>query len=117
EPRPAQGPRHRDDLPELRSLPAHVGLREYGVRAQDAEGAEARDLDTRRARGPGAGAGRRTQEATANSLRGPAAARRDGPRDRPRTAGVPDGRAALQPGGEAPRRDAGRDRPAAARPR
>ena len=47
----------------------------------------------------------------------PAPARRDGPRDRPRAAGVPDGRAALEPRREAARADARRDRsaPAAAR--
>ena len=40
----------------------------------------------------------------------PAPARRDGPRDRPRAAGVPDGRAALEPRREAPRRHARRAR-------
>ena len=37
-----EGSRHRDGLPELRALPAHDGVREHGVRAQAAEGAEAR---------------------------------------------------------------------------
>ena len=32
---PAEGPRHRDGLPELRALPAHDGRREHGLRAQD----------------------------------------------------------------------------------
>ena len=40
------------------------------------------------------------------ALRRPAAAGGDGPRDRPRAGGVPDGRAALEPGREAPRRHA-----------
>ena len=40
------------------------------------------------------------------ALRRPAAARRDGPRDRARAEGVPDGRAALEPRREAPRRHA-----------
>ena len=53
----------------------------------------------------------------ARALGRPAAARRDGPRDRARAAGVPDGRAALEPRREAARADARRDRPAAARPR
>ena len=51
----------------------------------------------------------------ADALRRPAPARRDGAGDRPRAAGVPDGRAAVQPRREAPRRDAGRDRTAPAR--
>ena len=42
----------------------------------------------------------------ARALGRPAAARRDGPRDRPPAGGVPDGRAALQPRREAPRADA-----------
>ena len=40
------------------------------------------------------------------AVRRPAAARRDGPRDRARAEGVPHGRAALQPRRKAPRRDA-----------
>ena len=38
--RRAQGSRHRDGLPELRAVPAHVDLRQHGVRAEAAEGAE-----------------------------------------------------------------------------
>ena len=30
----AEGPRHRDGVPELRALPAHDGAREHGLRAQ-----------------------------------------------------------------------------------
>ena len=33
--RAAEGPRHRDGLPELRALPAHDRRREHGLRAQD----------------------------------------------------------------------------------
>ena len=51
------------------------------------------------------------QAQAARALRRPAPARRDGPRDRPRAAGVPDGRAALEPRREAPRADARRDPP------
>ena len=43
------------------------------------------------------------------ALRRPAAARRDGPRDRAPAEGVPDGRAALEPRREAARADARRD--------
>src|SRR5262245_36785836 len=51
------------------------------------------------------------------ALRRPAPAGRDGPRDRARAAGIPDGRAALEPGREASRADAGRDPPAPAEAR
>ena len=50
----------------------------------------------------------------ARALGRSASARRDGPRDRPRAAGLPDGRAALEPRREAARADARRDPPAAA---
>ena len=53
----------------------------------------------------------------ARALRRPAPARRDGPRDRARAGGVPDGRAALEPRREAARADARRDREAPERPR
>ena len=41
--RPAQGPRHRDGLPELRALPAHDRAREPGVRPEDPQDAEGGD--------------------------------------------------------------------------
>ncbi len=47
----------------------------------------------------------------------PAPARGDGPRDRARPLGLPDGRAALEPRREAPRPDAHRGRAAPERPR
>ena len=53
----------------------------------------------------------------ARALRRPAPARRDGARDRAPAAGVPDGRAALEPRREAARADARGDRAAPARPR
>ena len=53
----------------------------------------------------------------ARALGRPAPARRHGPRDRAPSAGVPDGRAALEPRRQAARADARRDREAAARPR
>ena len=56
-------------------------------------------------------------EEAADALGRPAPAGGDGPRDRARAAGVPDGRAALQPRREAPRRDARRDLADPARPR
>ena len=52
----------------------------------------------------------------AGALRRPAAAGRDGSRDRARAAGLPHGRAALQPRRQAARADARRDQPPAGRP-
>ena len=52
------------------------------------------------------------QAQAARALGRPAPARRDGPRDRAPAAGVPHGRAAVQPRREAPRPDARRDRAA-----
>ena len=65
--------------------------------------------DPRPHRAPGPQAG--------DDVRRPAPARRDGPRDRPRAAGVPDGRAAVQPRREAARADARRGRAPAEAPR
>ena len=114
----AEGPGRGDGLPELRALPAHVGLRQHGLRAEDARrrrrprssgGSRGAAQDARALRG--------AEEEAADALRRPAAARRDGARDRARAAGVPDGRAALEPRREAARRDARRDRAHPARPR
>ena len=56
-------------------------------------------------------------EEAADALGRPAAARRDGAGNRAQPAGVPHGRAALEPRREAARGDAGRDRAPPARPR
>ncbi len=113
----AEGPGRGDGLPELRPLPAHVGLRQHGLRAEDARGREGRDRATRHRRSEEARALRGAEEETADALGRPAPARRDGARDRARAAGVPDGRALVEPRREATRRDARRDRPDPARPR
>ena len=109
-------PRHRDGVPELRALPAPLRLREHRLRPARQEGAEGRDRRARQGRRahPRPRAAARPQ--AAQPLGRPAPARRDGPRDRAPSAGVPDGRAALQPRREAARADARRDREAAARP-
>ena len=46
----AQGPRHRDGLPELRAVPAHDRAREHGLRAQAGEGRQGRDRPARSTR-------------------------------------------------------------------
>ena len=100
----AEGPRHRDGLPELRALPAHDRLRQHGLRSAP-PAASRRPVIERarrdaprdaRTRGP-------AREEAAHALGRPAPARRDGPGDRARAAGVPDGRAALEPRREAAR--------------
>ena len=44
----AEGPRHRDGLPELRALPAHDRLREHGLRPEAAQVPQAGDRPARR---------------------------------------------------------------------
>ncbi len=104
----AQGPRHRDGVPELRALSAHDRAREHGVPAEARRGAQGGD----RQQGAGGREGPRPHRAprpqAGEPLRRPAPARRDGPGDRSQSKGVPDGRAALQPRREAPRSDAHR---------
>ena len=112
----AEGARHRDGLPELRALPAHERLRQHGFRPEDARDRQGRDQAPRRSGGPDPRPRRGAVEAAAPSLGRPAAARRDGPRDRARAAGVPDGRASLEPRRQAPRPDARGDRPDPAEP-
>ena len=104
--RAAEGPRHRDGVPELRALPAHDGRRQHGLRAEDRRRAQGRDpqagsseaakiLDLERVPRPQA----------EGPLRWPAPAGRDGPGDRAPAAGVPHGRAAVEPRRQAPRAD------------
>ncbi len=109
--------RHRDGVPELRALPAPERVREHRVRTARQEGAEARDRPAGAGRRADARARGAARPQAARALRRPAPARRDGPRDRAAPAGVPDGRAALEPRREAARADARRDRapPAGAR--
>ena len=110
----AEGPRHRDGLPELRALPAHDGAREHGLRARSWPRVDKAEID------------RKVEEAARDArphpaprpqpgqpLRRPAPAGGDGAGDRARPEGLPDGRAALQPRREAAGADAHRGRPAA----
>ena len=107
----AEGPRHRDGLPDLRALPAHERAPEPRLRPQGAADAEGRDRAAGR-RGRGDARPLRPARAAAGAaLRRAAAARRDGPRDRARAAGVPARRAALEPRREASRRHARVARP------
>ena len=103
----AAAPRHRDGVPELRALSAHDRAPEPRLRAQGAEGAEGRGRAGASTRSPScSGLDRDARPQARAALRRPAPARRDGPRDRARAAGVPDGRAALEPRCQAPGRHA-----------
>ena len=115
--RAAEGPRHRHGVPELRAVPAHERVRQHGVRAQAAEGAEGRDRPAGARRGPHPRPRRAARPQAQGALGRPAPAGRHGPGHRPPPAGVPDGRAAVEPRRQAARADPRRDRPAPARPR
>ena len=111
----AEGPRHRHGVPVVRAVPAHDGRRQHRLRPEDPEDGQGRD------RAPGqegrrhAGTRPDARPQAEAAVRWPAAAGGDGPGHRPRAAGLPDGRAAVEPGRQAPRADARRDRPGAAR--
>ena len=110
--RPAQGSRHRDGLPELRALPAHVGPRQPRLRAQAAQGPQGRDRPPGQRGGRDHPAPEAPRPQAEGAVRRPAPARRARSRHRARAGRVPDGRAALQPRRQAARPDARRDRPA-----
>ena len=109
----AQGPRHRDGVPELRALSAHERVRQHGLRPTDPRHVARRDRGAREARGRHPRARDAARAAAAPAVGRPAAARRDGPRDRPRTGGLPVRRAAVEPRRQAARPDALRDPEAA----
>ena len=107
--RPA-GPRHRHGVPVLRAVPAHDACADniaYGLklRKMPKDEIERADPEGRRHARADPAAGPQAQAA----LRRPAPAGGDGPGHRPRAAGVPDGRAAVQPGRQAAGADARRD--------
>ena len=87
----------------------------FGLRARRAPKAEIKA--PRRERGQALGLGEPARAQAAPALRRSAPARRDGARDRARAAGLPDGRAAVEPRRAPARADArgGRARPARAR--
>ena len=105
-------PKSRDIAMVFQSYALYPHLTVYdniAFRAEDQEDAEGRDPPARATRRPRILDLEPLPEAQApRALGRPAAARRDGPRDRPPAGGVPDGRAAVQPRREAPRADARR---------
>ncbi len=100
---PAEGPGHRDGVPELRALPAHDGCRHSGLRPEDGRASPRPSVTSASLRPLTCWAWRSSSPASQGALRWSASARRDGSRDRPPAAGLPDGRAPLQPGRETPR--------------
>ena len=113
----AQGPRHRDGLPELCAVPPHDGVRQHRLRPQAGPGSQAGDRQPG-AQGGGDPRARAVPLPQARAALGrPAPAGGDGPGDRAPAGGVPHGRAAVQPRRQAARPDAGRDRPPPTRPR
>ena len=115
QPHGAQGPGHRDGVPELRAVPAPHRVRQHRLRAAPAQDAEGRDRQARAARGRGARARGLPRAQAARALRRPAPAGRHGARHRARAPGVPHGRAALQPRRQAARADARGDQQPAGR--
>ena len=107
--RAAEGPRHRDGVPELRALPAYDRVREHVVRAAAAEVPEGRDQGAGRERGPHPRHHPPARPPAEAALGRTAAARRDGPRDRAQSQGVPVRRAAVEPRRQTARADAHRD--------
>ena len=109
----AEGPGHRDGVPELRPLPAHERRAEPGVRPEAPQDAEGRAAATRAGRRPDP----RTRSSDATQARRavgrPAPAGRHRPRHGARAARVPDGRAPVEPGREAAGADARRTLPTA----
>ncbi len=96
--RPAAGAaEHRDGVPELRAVPASLRRREHRVRPQGAPGRAGRHRRAPRPHREAAGTVEAARPAPRAAVGRPAAARRAGPRDHRRGAGVPDGRAAVEP--------------------
>ena len=113
----ARAAQHRDGVPELRAVSASHRRREHPVRPARAARFRRRLPDAPRAcRGP-AGIGAAARAEAVAALGRAAAARRAGPRDHQRGAGVPDGRAAVEPRCAVARRNAAGDPRAAARAR
>ena len=114
----AEGTRHRDGVPELRAVPAHVACSTTWRSASSSRRCRRRRstsaCTTRRA---SSGSTELLEPQAQGALGRAAPARRDGPRHRAPSAGVPDGRAAVEPRREAARPDALGDRAHPARPR
>ena len=114
----AQGPRHRHGVPELRALPAHDGRAEPRLRPAAAQDPQGRRSSAGSTEAPRCSASTSTSSASRAQLSGGQRQRvAHGPRDRARTAGLPDGRAAVQPRRQAARVDARLAQPAARAPR
>ena len=116
--RRGQGPRRRDGVPELRAVPAHDGAPEHRVPAAVAQGPGGRARRSSSPRRPSSlGLDDLPRPQARAALGRSAAAGRARAGDRAPAAGVPDGRAAVEPRRQAARADARRAHRAAATPR
>ena len=113
----AGGAVDRHGVPELRAVSAPVGRREHPVRPARAQGERGRVRRASRARRRSARAETAARAQAVAAVRRAAAARRTRPRDHRAGAGLPDGRAAVEPRCAAARGDAARDPRAAAQAR
>ena len=104
----AQGPGHRDGVPELRAVPAHDRAGEHGLRAEAGQDAAGHHQREGRGGGPDPGPDPAPGPQAGQPVRRAAAAGGHGPGHRARPVGVPDGRAAVEPGREAAGADAHR---------
>ena len=112
--RRAEGPRRRDGVPELRALPVPHGRREHRASRSRSRRCRSASASGRCARWRScSGSSELLDRKPCAALRRAAAARRDGAGDHPLAAGLPDGRAALEPRRAAARADARRHRGAA----
>ena len=101
--------RHRDGVPELRALSAYERRQQHGLwPAQPAACRRPRSMSGC-ARPPARSVSKPISIAGRASCRGPAPARRHGPRHGARAAGLPVRRAAVEPRRQAARADARRD--------
>ena len=81
-PHAAQGPRHRDGVPELRALPAHDRRRQHGLRAEDGRRRQGRARQARHEAAELLDLEELPRPQAEGAVRRSAPARRDGPRDR-----------------------------------
>ena len=105
---PRQGSRHRDGVPELRAVPAHVGVRQPRVRPAPTRRCKQRDRQARQERRRHARPRRSAEAKTARVVGRTTAARRARARDRARPEGFSVRRAAVEPRRGAARRHARR---------
>src|SRR5204862_6719896 len=112
-PRGAEATRDRDGVPEVRALSAHDRSRQHVVRAHAREAEQKRNRSARCEGGEYPWSDGIARSLSTAALWRPAPARRHGPRDRARPAGISVRRAAVEPRCQAAGADANRNQGAA----